>query len=148
MRLSVGIAMLATVIALAGCTGQQTEADTLDRWDAKAALVAEYDPGSCTGMPTYVREETINETIARHPDLVSFLQRQYSYNTSSRSGRRDLYDHIQQFGQINLDRSDRGFDYRVDDGRCCVIRTYWGQIVQKDGLTIDETRNTTERVPC
>ncbi|MFB6294639.1 MAG: hypothetical protein ABEI97_02675 [Candidatus Nanohaloarchaea archaeon] len=132
---------VAAAVLLAGCTGASPAAEPLP---ATAAVVAEYDPGTCYGMPTAVSPEMINTTLAQNPETAAFIRDRYATNS-----RFQTYSKLQQFSAVTLEETGDGYRFTVEDGNCCSITTYTGTVRRTaDGYVIEETGNSTRTVPC
>ncbi|MDY6769006.1 MAG: hypothetical protein SVW02_02775 [Candidatus Nanohaloarchaea archaeon] len=137
------LALLALVL-LAGCTAQSTPSPTAGKLPAKAALVAEYEPGTCYGMPGGVSQEMVASALQQNADVAAFVRDRYNLTED-----RAVFNRVKQFNAVTLTETSGGYEFTVEDGNCCTITTYTGTVTKEDGrYTISQTGNTTENVPC
>jgi len=124
---------------------KENATESLETFDVKAAIVDEYDPGTCFGMPTVVTEEQANATVADREALVDAICNEYDVD---RNETFELYSTIQQFEQVQVtERTDGTYAFELRDGNCCTITTITG-IYDPETGEISESARSSETVPC
>lgn len=111
----------------------------------KQAIVAEYEPGACDGMPSIVTEEEINSTLEQKEELVDKICESTNLTESDQT---KLYGIVQQHQQVQIsEQSDGTYAFTVTDAECCRVTTIEGEY-NPDTETFSVTNQTTETQPC
>lgn len=111
--------------------------------DVERQLLAEFDVGTCSGMPTVITEDDMATSILNHSQLTAYIVVHHNVTSQER-----IYEYIQQYKNIHVENvSAETYEFRIRDGECCAVTTISGTYnATTDVITI--TNKTTEHMPC
>lgn len=122
----------------------QTTSEQNEELEVKAYLVKKYDPGLCFGMPGIPSDNEVSTILSQYPGLEIFVKENFRVRHDF-----EISNIIKQFLGIKLTKTDFGYTFMFEDGKCCNIHTYEGKVmVNGEKITDEVTNKSTRNVPC
>ncbi len=113
--------------------------------DGTVFLVRKYDPGLCYGMPSAVPDSLVAAVIAGSPRLSAFIKTTFAVESDFQ-----VFTKLRQLLMTKVrEQSDGIYEYYLQDGRCCDILRFHGQLELREKVFFDrQLDRSVENVPC
>ena len=113
--------------------------------DATVFLVKKYDPGLCYGMPSAVHDSLVAAVVAGSPRFSAFIRTTFAVESDFQ-----VFTKLRQLLMTKVrEQSDGIYEYYLQDGRCCDILRFHGQLELRENTFFDRQLNRSiENVPC
>ncbi len=115
------------------------------KFKVRVYLADKYKPGNCVGMPKIFPKRYVRRVLRDSPVLVEYIR--LKYHITDENG---IFKKMSQINGIILEKNEKGFAFRFDDGQCCKIIHAYGQVYIENGEIVDCVilRRIKEKVPC